>query len=208
MKDLRNPRVTILFTPEELSILEQLEEHYQELTTSDIIKGALRFVNSRNPKPALNNIVTNKTTGKVDTTTIIFNEIMKANIRYGNKKSNIFINDGEKMIYLYLCRAFTYGESVMVKCSSNRWQMIQKVKSEKPDFDIQIVLAYKLWEETDYRLFCSNFSEVPSEMMKEGKNGVYFYTNKITSEQIENSKKVLGNRYEKILRVLNKNIAD
>ncbi|MEI3139162.1 MAG: hypothetical protein V8T31_06255 [Lachnospiraceae bacterium] len=89
---MRNPKLTILFTPDELKVLEELEAYYK-LQTSDIVKAALAYVNKK--KPPLQNI-DNCMNEQMDTATTIFTKIMNYKVRYGNRRSNIFVRNEDK----------------------------------------------------------------------------------------------------------------
>ena len=200
--DMRNPKLTILFSPEELEVLEELEQYYK-IQTSDLIKAALEYVNKK--KPVLKNV--SGLTEKMDVATTIFTKIMNCNMRYGNKRSNIFVT--EKLATCFVCRSYSYGESEIIKISKSRWQIIQKIKKDT-DFCIRIMLAYKCWSELSYQLVIFDLNEIPLELYKAGKNGeVYFYTNKIEMhpEYFKKTRELLGeNRYNEILNVLNQSV--
>ena len=193
-----NPKVTVLFTPAELSRIEELEEHYH-LSVIDLIKCSLNFVYKE--KPPLSNI---STIGQMDVTTMIFSEIMNVTARFGPKRSNIFVDNSEKAIIVYLCREFTYGESAMLKFSKNRMEILQQAKKSNPGYRIQIMLAYRFFGDEEFQLFFSDIDKISQELFKVGKNGTYFYVNKFQQAHLEESQRILGSRYCEILDVLNK----
>lgn len=199
---MRNPKLTILFTPDELKVLEELEAYYK-LQTSDIVKAALAYVNKK--KPPLQNI-DNCMNEQMDTATTIFTKIMNYKVRYGNRRSNIFVRNEDKEAISFICRSFSYGESAVIRVSSSRWKIIQGIQKDT-DFRIQIMLAYRAWEKTNYHLVLFNLNEISTAWFREGKNGeVYFYTRRIDPEYFEETKLRLGERYHQILTILDQNM--